>query len=428
MEILQGQKQHLLGKIFICNVLSQVVEKHSPYSGVAEIKSKKVKWSTTFSRPYRFNCSHYGLCCFASNAIVNPLEEAKIKSVSKLDVIAEKTIVSGGVDGSCRVMKGTTNNHCIFRNECKCEIYSARPKSCRSFPFVAHWYTQNEMLIDIQYGCSCVFGPEAVESDNEFGCSSISDIVIPSSEFLEELESDRTYLKTYLNLAFYFKYALEKLQKQNIAKCADFVAALQVVLIKQKTMPDETDFETEVRESVLDFAEQLFSKLKATSDFYSPSNIAVSFSKASPYSSQNLATRELYIMYAEEDNIIFESSEGKRTFVPISKISIKPLAYGCSEFLADYFLAGISRAGFRIALAKKIRDMHRDVRSLETDTLIASLDVLRKHILVFGFVTDSIAEKNAHAEANIDDVKEAIMMTDASFLNAPDVYIKTIKT
>lgn len=107
-------------------------------SNTLTLLQNKEPW---FSKGLRFSCTGCGKCCTGSPGYVwvTPEEIANIASHLKLsiDEFAQKYVRQIGERYSLTEHPKTFD--CAFLKENKCQIYSVRPKQCRTFP----WWLQN---------------------------------------------------------------------------------------------------------------------------------------------------------------------------------------------------------------------------------------------------------------------------------------------
>ncbi len=90
----------------------------------------------------RFKCTECGKCCTGAPGFVwLTLEE--MEAIAKhlditLDLFKRKYVRMRNNRYSL-IEKKSKNNACVFLEENKCQIYQARPKQCRTFP----WWKEN---------------------------------------------------------------------------------------------------------------------------------------------------------------------------------------------------------------------------------------------------------------------------------------------
>jgi uncharacterized protein len=91
--------------------------------------------SRFYDNGLNFECTGCGKCCEYSDAEVY-LNESDIDRICAYLTITSESFIKT----YCRTVKGkqvlkSNKSHCIFLNEKRCKIYSARPDQCRTFPF-----------------------------------------------------------------------------------------------------------------------------------------------------------------------------------------------------------------------------------------------------------------------------------------------------
>ena len=94
--------------------------------------------------PIRFQCTECGACCTGAPGYVY-IEEEEIERIAtflEVDVNTFKKQYTRRV-GSRLSLIEKKNYDCIFLKEKKCQLYQARPKQCRTFPFWPHLMTDD---------------------------------------------------------------------------------------------------------------------------------------------------------------------------------------------------------------------------------------------------------------------------------------------
>ncbi|MBY0528883.1 MAG: YkgJ family cysteine cluster protein [Rhabdochlamydiaceae bacterium] len=89
----------------------------------------------------RFKCTGCGECCTGAPGYVWVSDEeitaiAEHLSISEAEFIKKYTHL---IQGKRSLKEDPDNYDCIFLKERRCDIYSVRPKQCRTFP----WWLEN---------------------------------------------------------------------------------------------------------------------------------------------------------------------------------------------------------------------------------------------------------------------------------------------
>lgn len=89
----------------------------------------------------RFKCTECGQCCTGSPGYTWVTEEeiTKIAQHMKLSTEEFSRKFVRVVGDRLALLENAINYDCVFLKDKKCQIYSVRPKQCRTFP----WWTQN---------------------------------------------------------------------------------------------------------------------------------------------------------------------------------------------------------------------------------------------------------------------------------------------
>lgn len=102
------------------------------------MKKEKEPW---YKEGLRFNCTQCGKCCTGSPGYVWA-DEQEIQEMAKfLNVSVEEFVKKymRKVDGRLALLEDPKNYDCIFLKDRLCQVYGARPKQCRTFP----WWHEN---------------------------------------------------------------------------------------------------------------------------------------------------------------------------------------------------------------------------------------------------------------------------------------------
>lgn len=94
-----------------------------------------------YSEGLRFSCTGCGKCCTGSPGYVwvtldEIIDIAKLLKLS-LDEFSSRYVRK--IDGSYSLIEHPTTYDCVFLKDNKCQIYTARPKQCRTYP----WWQKN---------------------------------------------------------------------------------------------------------------------------------------------------------------------------------------------------------------------------------------------------------------------------------------------
>lgn len=116
-----------------------------------------------YKKGLKFKCTGCGQCCTHEPGFVwlSALEIQEIAAhlkISKEDFIRRYTRT---VFGRISLLESKINFDCVFLKDKKCQIYSVRPKQCRTFP----WWKENlespESWKETAERCEGIDHPEA---------------------------------------------------------------------------------------------------------------------------------------------------------------------------------------------------------------------------------------------------------------------------
>ena len=101
---------------------------------------------TWYKKGLRFKCTGCGECCTGAPGYVwlsaQEIDEiAAHLNISKEEFLSRYT---RSVFGRRSLIEDKTTFDCVFLKDKKCNIYSARPKQCRTFP----WWRENLTSLD----------------------------------------------------------------------------------------------------------------------------------------------------------------------------------------------------------------------------------------------------------------------------------------
>jgi uncharacterized protein len=98
------------------------------------VKPKEDKW---YSAGLRFKCTGCGQCCTGAPGYVwvNESEIAELALVLKITPEEFVKKFTRRVGGRLSLLEKPVTYDCIFLKEKLCQVYAARPKQCRTFPW-----------------------------------------------------------------------------------------------------------------------------------------------------------------------------------------------------------------------------------------------------------------------------------------------------
>lgn len=98
------------------------------------VKPKEDKW---YSAGLRFKCTGCGQCCTGAPGYVwvNESEIAELALVLKITPEEFVKKFTRRVGGRLSLLEKPVIYDCIFLKEKLCQVYAARPKQCRTFPW-----------------------------------------------------------------------------------------------------------------------------------------------------------------------------------------------------------------------------------------------------------------------------------------------------
>jgi uncharacterized protein len=85
----------------------------------------------------RFGCTQCGKCCTGSPGYVWVNEDEIVSMAKFLNITAEEFAKKylRKVGTSLSLIEDPTNFDCVFLKNKMCQVYGARPRNCRTFPF-----------------------------------------------------------------------------------------------------------------------------------------------------------------------------------------------------------------------------------------------------------------------------------------------------
>jgi uncharacterized protein len=101
--------------------------------------SKPLPW---YKDGLNFQCTECGKCCTGQPGYVWITEQEMLAVAKLLNIsfdLFKRKYVRQRDNRYALVEKKSQNNDCIFLKDKKCQIYQARPKQCRTFP----WWKEN---------------------------------------------------------------------------------------------------------------------------------------------------------------------------------------------------------------------------------------------------------------------------------------------
>ena len=94
-----------------------------------------------FHKGLRFNCTQCGKCCTGSPGYVW-IDADELAAMAKFLKITEEEFArkyTRRIGGRLALLEDRKNFDCVFLQEKRCQVYGARPKQCRTFP----WWPEN---------------------------------------------------------------------------------------------------------------------------------------------------------------------------------------------------------------------------------------------------------------------------------------------
>ncbi|MBS0620050.1 MAG: YkgJ family cysteine cluster protein [Verrucomicrobia bacterium] len=94
-----------------------------------------------YSEGLNFKCTGCGACCTGAPGYVW-VSPAEIQEIAELLQITPDEVVekyTHKIGGRLSLREDPKNYDCVFLNGKRCDIYTARPKQCRTFP----WWKEN---------------------------------------------------------------------------------------------------------------------------------------------------------------------------------------------------------------------------------------------------------------------------------------------
>lgn len=90
-----------------------------------------------YKKGLRFACTECGKCCTGEPGYVW-ISQEEVEKMAKFMKISVKEFIqmyTRQVDGALSLKEYPRTYECIFLRDGKCQVYGARPKQCRTFPF-----------------------------------------------------------------------------------------------------------------------------------------------------------------------------------------------------------------------------------------------------------------------------------------------------
>ena len=96
---------------------------------------------TWYKEGLRFKCTGCGQCCTGEPGYVWLKPEEITTMATHLGITEEQFIqtYTRSIFGRISLREDRVSYDCIFLKDKKCQVYSVRPKQCRTFP----WWTEN---------------------------------------------------------------------------------------------------------------------------------------------------------------------------------------------------------------------------------------------------------------------------------------------
>lgn len=141
------------------------------------IDDKKNSNEHWFSKGLRFKCTGCGQCCTGAPGYVWVTDE-EIEALAthlKIDVIKFHQLYVRQVGERKSLLEHPRTYDCIFLKDKKCQVYSLRPKQCRTYPWWQHNLESEAQWNEAAKYCEGINHPEAP--------------IVPSEVILRELES-----------------------------------------------------------------------------------------------------------------------------------------------------------------------------------------------------------------------------------------------
>ena len=118
--------------------------------------------TTWYHHGLHFTCTGCGACCTGSGRVW--LGEAELRALAErleLDVNDFVRDYIERVDGRWALREDPARGDCCFLNEGRCEIYEARPRQCRTFPWWPTTLESPERWRDTRRVCEGIDHPDA---------------------------------------------------------------------------------------------------------------------------------------------------------------------------------------------------------------------------------------------------------------------------
>ena len=89
----------------------------------------------------RFSCTQCGKCCTGSPGYVW-IDDDEIEAMAEFLKISVEDFLeryTHRIEGRLSLLEHPVNYDCVFLKDRQCQVYGARPKQCRTFP----WWSEN---------------------------------------------------------------------------------------------------------------------------------------------------------------------------------------------------------------------------------------------------------------------------------------------
>lgn len=116
-----------------------------------------------FHEGLKFKCTGCGGCCTGTPGYVylSEREAQLLADHKKLTLEAFKAQYTRDIEGSLALIDRPDTHDCIFLQDKACQVYSARPVQCRTFPWWVHNLRDPEDWQEASKHCEGINHPDA---------------------------------------------------------------------------------------------------------------------------------------------------------------------------------------------------------------------------------------------------------------------------
>ncbi|HDN63010.1 MAG TPA: YkgJ family cysteine cluster protein [Candidatus Bathyarchaeota archaeon] len=413
-------------------------------NGKIDFKGRTFKWRTSFPDSFKFECLKCAYCCGIHYPTLREDEALKIRRITglKLQDFIEPAFMPVSINDPYQYqIKKDESGVCVFLDKKTrlCRIHRDKPLICRTWPFQI-MFRYPEIVVDVFYSCYAIASGKARRFRTEF---SIEDLIKEMVEcnadlFLQAMRLQKTFQEKYLVSLddetaklvcwdfivergiedfnpFNFKALISSYQKKvskskyysvlNLANVEDLISELE-----EERLPKKVD------------KESLQRWIKTLHLGY----LKVQRNPLRRWGGIDFTSEETYKLLADKEGFYFKYRTRERR-IPLSELKEKPLSREAEEFIKEY-LKYTGRRRLESEYAEYISVLFLEKRILPSLTSI-QLQFLDRIVDLLYLCSLILASRNGHEIIELQDVGEAVLITEPSYVNTlRDTIERLIKT